>query len=30
MRTVLRRNPGEPELHQAVRDVLEMLGPVVA
>ncbi len=26
---VLRRNPGEPEFHQAVREVLETLGPVV-
>ena len=30
LHTVLRRNPGEPELHQAVREVLETLGPVVA
>jgi glutamate dehydrogenase (NADP+) len=28
--TVLRRNPGEPEFHQAVRSVLESVGPVVA
>jgi len=28
--TVLRRNPGEQEFHQAVREVLETLGPVVA
>lgn len=27
---VLRRNPGEIEFHQAVREVLESLGPVVA
>ena len=27
---VLRRNPGELEFHQAVREVLESLGPVVA
>jgi glutamate dehydrogenase (NADP+) len=27
---VLRRNPGEDEFHQAVRDVLDSLGPVVA
>lgn len=27
---VLRRNPGESEFHQAVREVLESLGPVVA
>ncbi|MDQ3933130.1 MAG: NADP-specific glutamate dehydrogenase [Actinomycetota bacterium] len=27
--TVLERNPGEPELHQAVREVLETIGPVV-
>ncbi|MFH5821781.1 NADP-specific glutamate dehydrogenase [Georgenia sp. AZ-5] len=26
---VLRRNPGEPEFHQAVREVLETLDPVV-
>lgn len=26
---VLRRNPGEPEFHQAVREVLETLGPVL-
>ncbi|MFL5885481.1 MAG: NADP-specific glutamate dehydrogenase [Thermoleophilaceae bacterium] len=30
LHTVLRRNSGEPELHQAVRDVLQTLGPVVA
>jgi glutamate dehydrogenase (NADP+) len=30
LHTVLRRNPGELELHQAVREVLETLGPVVA
>ncbi len=28
--TVLRRNPGELEFHQAVREVLETLGPVVS
>ncbi|WP_243064269.1 NADP-specific glutamate dehydrogenase [Humibacter sp. RRB41] len=27
---VVRRNPGEREFHQAVREVLESLGPVVA
>ncbi|MEO6957115.1 MAG: Glu/Leu/Phe/Val dehydrogenase dimerization domain-containing protein, partial [Antricoccus sp.] len=27
---VLRRNPGESEFHQAVKEVLESLGPVVA
>jgi len=27
---VLRRNPGEPEFHQAVREVLESLGRVLA
>jgi len=27
---VLRRNPGEVEFHQAVREVLESLGPVLA
>jgi glutamate dehydrogenase (NADP+) len=27
---VLRRNPGENEFHQAVREVLESLGPVLA
>jgi len=27
---VLRRNPGENEFHQAVREVLDSLGPVVA
>jgi glutamate dehydrogenase (NADP+) len=27
---VLRRNPGEAEFHQAVREVLDSLGPVVA
>lgn len=27
---VLRRNPEEPEFHQAVREVLESLGPVLA
>jgi glutamate dehydrogenase (NADP+) len=28
--TVLRRNPGEHEFHQAVREVLETVGPIVA
>ena len=28
--TVVRRNPGEQEFHQAAREVLESLGPVVA
>ena len=28
--TVLRRNQGEPEFHQAVREVFESLGPVFA
>ena len=27
---VLRRNPGEVEFHQAVREVLESIGPVLA
>jgi glutamate dehydrogenase (NADP+) len=27
---VVRRNPAEPEFHQAVKEVLESLGPVVA
>ena len=27
---VVRRNPGEAEFHQAVREVLESLGPVIA
>ena len=27
---VLRRNPGEVEFHQAVREVLDSLGPVIA
>ncbi|HET8717723.1 MAG TPA: NADP-specific glutamate dehydrogenase [Nocardioidaceae bacterium] len=27
---VLRRNPGEDEFHQAVREVLDSLGPVIA
>ncbi len=27
---IVRRNPGEPEFHQAVRDVLDSLGPVLA
>ena len=29
METVIRRNPGEPEFHQAVQEVLESLEPVV-
>ncbi len=29
MQTVIRRNPGEPEFHQAVREVLESLEPVI-
>jgi len=29
MEQVLRRNPGEPEFHQAVREVLESLEPVL-
>ena len=29
-RTVISRNPGEMEFHQAVREVLESLGPVLA
>ncbi|WP_092611835.1 NADP-specific glutamate dehydrogenase [Raineyella antarctica] len=28
--TVLRRNPGQPEFHQAVHEVFESLGPVFA
>ncbi len=27
---VLRRNPGEPEFHQAVREVLESIGVVIS
>jgi glutamate dehydrogenase (NADP+) len=27
---ILQRNPGEVEFHQAVREVLETLGPVLA
>lgn len=27
---VVRRNPAEPEFHQAAREVLESLGPVIA
>jgi len=27
---VVRRNPAEPEFHQATREVLESLGPVIA
>jgi glutamate dehydrogenase (NADP+) len=27
---VVKRNPGEPEFHQSVREVLESLGPVIA
>ena len=29
METVKKRNPGEPEFHQAVQEVLESLEPVV-
>ena len=29
MQTVVKRNPGEPEFHQAVREVLESLEPVL-
>ena len=29
METVIKRNPGEPEFHQAVREVLESLEPVL-
>ena len=29
MEQVIHRNPGEPEFHQAVREVLESLEPVV-
>ena len=29
MQTVIKRNPGEPEFHQAVREVLESLEPVI-
>ena len=29
MQTVEQRNPGEPEFHQAVREVLESLEPVI-
>ncbi len=28
--TILSRNPGEPEFHQSVREVLETIGPVLA
>ncbi len=27
--TVLKRNPGEPQFHQAVKEVLESLVPVI-
>lgn len=30
MERVLRRNPGEPEFHQAVQEVLESIAPVIA
>ncbi|MBE7011789.1 MAG: NADP-specific glutamate dehydrogenase [Ruminococcaceae bacterium] len=30
METVVKRNPGEPEFHQAVKEVLESLEPVIA
>ena len=29
METVIKRNPAEPEFHQAVREVLESLEPVI-
>ncbi len=29
METVIRRNPGEPEFHQTVREVLESIEPVI-
>ncbi|MBQ1398147.1 MAG: NADP-specific glutamate dehydrogenase, partial [Clostridia bacterium] len=29
METVKKRNPGEPEFHQAVTEVLESLEPVI-
>ncbi|MBO5370693.1 MAG: hypothetical protein J6B23_08470, partial [Clostridia bacterium] len=29
MENVIKRNPGEPEFHQAVKEVLESLEPVV-
>ena len=29
METVIKRNPNEPEFHQAVREVLESLEPVI-
>ena len=29
MEKVIKRNPGEPEFHQAVREVLESLEPVI-
>ena len=29
MATVIKRNPGEPEFHQAVQEVLESLEPVI-
>ncbi len=29
METVIKRNPGEPEFHQAVREVLESIEPVI-
>ena len=30
MESVIKNNPGEPEFHQAVKEVLESLAPVVA
>ena len=30
MDTVIKRNPGEPEFHQAVKEVLESIEPVIA
>ena len=30
MESVLARNPGEPEFHQAVREVLSSIAPVIS
>ena len=30
MADVIKRNPGEPEFHQAVKEVLESLEPVIS
>ena len=30
MESVLKRNPGEPEFHQAVREILDSIAPVIA